>query len=59
MTYERHMNFACTITVCERTCNLVHAFMHKHFLLQAVIAKLVKLVQFPYVIHVNHLSYTI
>ena len=45
MTYERRMNFAFTITICENTCNLVHAFMCKHFLLQAMFPKLVQLVQ--------------
>ena len=45
MTYEQYMNFAFSITVCESTCNLVHAFMCKHFLLQAMIPKLVQLVQ--------------
>ena len=44
MTSERHM---------------VHAFMYKHFLLQEMFPQLVKLVLFPYVIHVNGLIYTI
>ena len=48
-----------SLTLCKSTCNLVHALMYKHFLLKAVFPKLLKLVQFPYVIPVNPLTYTI
>ena len=47
------------LPLCESTCKLFHAFMCTDLLLQVVFPNLIQLVQFPYVIHVNCLIYTI
>ena len=59
ITWYMKEKWILPLTLCESTCNLADALMYKHFLLQAVFPKLLKLVQFPYVMHVNPLTYTI
>ena len=51
------MNFAESL--CARSGQLVHAFMWRHAFLQAVFPNIVQYVQFPCVIDVNCMIYTI
>ena len=45
--------------LCASSGKLVHAFMWRHVFLQAVFPNIVQFAQFPYVIDVNCLIYTI
>ena len=58
-TWHMKDTWILPLPLCQSSSNCIHAFIYKHFLLQVVFPKLVKLVQFPYVIYVYCLNYPI